>query len=115
MSELYGFGNSTNYEIRSAWIRLGLKAEWEPIVPLAVQMVSEQGRMKYLRPIYRSHFILFSFWSCVLANNLSPFFNFRAMYAWEKTRQLAIDTFKKNIPNMMHVAIQGIEADLKLR
>lgn len=39
----------------------------------------------------------------------------RAMYAWENTRQLAIDTFRKNIPNMMHVAIQGLETDLKVR
>lgn len=37
------------------------------------------------------------------------------MYAWEKIRPLALETFKKNIPNMMHVAIQGLESDLKIR
>ena len=40
-----------NSEIKFRWIRLGLRARYEPALPLAVQMVTEQGRMKFLRYI----------------------------------------------------------------
>ena len=53
MQELYNFNAVTNSEIKFRWIRLGLKCKWENAIPLAIQMVSEQGRMKFLRPIYR--------------------------------------------------------------
>ena len=53
LEEVYNLNSNNNCEIKSRWIRLGLKANWDDAVPRAVQMVSEQGRMKYLRPIYR--------------------------------------------------------------
>ena len=53
MQELYNFNAVTNSEIKFRWIRLGLKCKWANAIPLAIQMVSEQGRMKFLRPIYR--------------------------------------------------------------
>jgi len=37
------------------------------------------------------------------------------MYAWDKTKELAVSTFIKNKPTMMHVAIHGLENDLKLK
>ena len=49
MEEAYGLAASTNSEIKFRWIRLGLRARYEPAVDLAVQMVTEQGRMKFLR------------------------------------------------------------------
>lgn len=39
----------------------------------------------------------------------------RDLYAWEEKRNVAIDTFLKNKPYMMHVAIHGLENDLKLK
>ena len=42
------------------------------------------------------------------------FFNFRDLYNNEDTRKIALETFEKNKPSMMHVAIQGLEIDLKI-
>ena len=53
MQEVYDLSSSNNSEIKFKWIRLGLKAGWSDAVPRAVQMVTEQGRMKFLRPLYR--------------------------------------------------------------
>lgn len=35
------------------WLRLGIRARVEWAVELALKFVSEQGRMKFVRPIYR--------------------------------------------------------------
>jgi len=91
MQELYDLDSVVNSEIRFRWIRLGLRGKWQPAVAQAVQMVTEQGRMKFLRPLYRD------------------------LYAWEDTREVAIQTFLKNKDSMMHVAVQGLELDLKLK
>ena len=53
MEKAYNFSQVKNCEIRVHYIRLGLAAKWEAAIPWAVAMVSEQGRMKYLRPLYR--------------------------------------------------------------
>ena len=53
MQEVYNFNAVNNSEIKFRWIRLGLRSKWEDAIPLAIQMVSEQGRMKFLSPIYR--------------------------------------------------------------
>ena len=42
------------------------------------------------------------------------FFYSRDLFNWEDTRTIALETFKKNKPSMMHVAIQGLEIDMKL-
>ena len=48
--------DSKNSEIRFRWQQLCLKAEYEAIFPAVVQFITEQGRMKYVRPLYRSLF-----------------------------------------------------------
>ena len=53
MKEVYGLNAVNNSEIKCKWIRLGLRGKWPDAIPRAVQMVTEQGRMKFLRPIYR--------------------------------------------------------------
>ena len=89
MEELYQLSSYNNSEIKFNWIRLGLKGKWSDAVPRAVAMVTEQGRMKYLRPIYRD------------------------LFNWEDTKKVALETFEKNKSCMMHVAVQGLENDLK--
>ena len=42
------------------------------------------------------------------------FIHSRDLYNNEDTRQIALETFEKNKPSMMHVAIQGLEIDLKI-
>jgi leukotriene-A4 hydrolase len=61
MGELYKLTETKNAEIRMRWIRLGLRGQYDGVVDNAVRMVTEQGRMKFLRPIYRFvfHLILF--------------------------------------------------------
>jgi leukotriene-A4 hydrolase len=90
MQDVYNFNAVNNSEIKFRWIRLGLRSKWEDAIPLAIQMVSEQGRMKFLRPIYRD------------------------LYSWEDKRDIAIETFNANKNGYMHVAAQGLEKDLKL-
>ncbi len=53
MGSTYNLSQVKNSEIRFRWIRLGLRGKWKDAVPRAVDMVTEQGRMKFLRPIYR--------------------------------------------------------------
>ena len=53
MEKLYNLNSNNNPEVKYRWIRLGLKSNWDNAVPRAIKMVSEQGRMKYLNPIYR--------------------------------------------------------------
>ena len=53
MQELYNLSAVNNSEIKFRWIRLGLRGKWKDAVPRAVEMVTEQGRMKFLRPLYR--------------------------------------------------------------
>lgn len=55
MSELYGLGKSPNVEILFRWIRLGLKAKWEPSVAEALKLATIQVKMniiKYLIAIF---------------------------------------------------------------
>lgn len=43
-----------NCEIRFKYQMICLKSNYEPIYPLVVEFLKEQGRMKYIRPLYRS-------------------------------------------------------------
>eukprot|EP00095_Tigriopus_kingsejongensis_P012311 maker-scaffold284_size223161-snap-gene-1.19 protein:Tk12311 transcript:maker-scaffold284_size223161-snap-gene-1.19-mRNA-1 annotation:"hypothetical protein BRAFLDRAFT_215361" len=90
MEKSYRLSSVHNSEIRFSWIRLGLLGHWEDAIPSAVQMVTEMGRMKFLRPIYRD------------------------MYAWEKARPIALKTFEDTKDLLMKVAVQGLAHDLKL-
>ena len=53
MEKVYNLNSNNNPEIKFRWIRLGLKSKWDNAIPRAIKMVSEQGRMKYLNPLYR--------------------------------------------------------------
>ena len=35
------------------WLRVCVRAKWEESVPLALTMATEQGRMKFTRPLFR--------------------------------------------------------------
>jgi len=90
MRKVYGFDAVKNSEIRFRWIRTGLAARYEPAVEMAVAMVTDQGRMKFLRPIYRD------------------------LYDWEEMRQVGIDTYHKVKHTYMQVSRQGLEKDLHI-
>jgi len=42
------------------WLRICIRANVKAAIPLALKFVSEQGRMKFVRPLYR-----FVFTDCV--------------------------------------------------
>lgn len=54
MDSVYNFSSVTNSEIRFRWQQICLKAEYEEIFPQVVKFVTEQGRMKFIRPLYRA-------------------------------------------------------------
>ena len=87
---MYKLTKCPNTEIEFKWLRLGIKARWEKAVTPALDLVTRQGRMKFVRPIYRD------------------------LYNWPEQRQRAIDTFVTNRPTMMHVAADMVAKDLHI-
>ncbi|KAF4754009.1 hypothetical protein FOZ63_005338 [Perkinsus olseni] len=53
MNDAYGFLD-TNCEVRCDFIQLALSSGWEEAKQEAVKLVTEQGRMKFTRTLYRS-------------------------------------------------------------
>ncbi|XP_069765239.1 leukotriene A-4 hydrolase isoform X3 [Narcine bancroftii] len=90
MQEVYNFNGIKNAEIKFRWLRLCLRSRWEKAIPLALQMVTVQGRMKFTRPLYRD------------------------LYNFEKARQQTIDTFMKNKPSMHPITAALVAKDLHL-
>lgn len=90
MENAYKFNSVANSEIRFRWLRLCIKGRWKEQVERALQFVTEQGRMKFVRPIYRD------------------------LYAWEEVRDKAIAVFKANRPRMMYVSAYTVAKDLHL-
>ncbi|KAK4308235.1 hypothetical protein Pmani_020082 [Petrolisthes manimaculis] len=91
MEELYSMSGHQNSEIRFRWLRLAIQAHWTEQVDDALKFVTEQGRMKFVRPIYRD------------------------LYQWEEMRARAITTYESNKDSMMHVAAYVVAKDLKLK
>ncbi|CAH2984679.1 unnamed protein product [Chilo suppressalis] len=87
----YGLETSTNSEIVYRWLRLCIRSRDEDRLGDAFDFVNRQGRMKYVRPIYRD------------------------LYAWEDVRDRAIDNFLKNEQYMMHVSAYTLRKDLHLK
>ncbi|KXS13096.1 leukotriene A-4 hydrolase-like protein [Gonapodya prolifera JEL478] len=54
MEVLYGWTDVRNAEIRFRWQMLCLRSNRPSIIPKVVEFVGEQGRMKYVRPLYRA-------------------------------------------------------------
>lgn len=79
-----------NSEIKFRWLRVCIKARWKDQISVALKFVNEQGRMKFVRPIYRD------------------------LYAWEEARPLAISNFQENRKCMMFVSANQVEKDLHL-
>ncbi|XP_063303243.1 leukotriene A-4 hydrolase [Pelobates fuscus] len=88
MQEVYNFNDVKNSEIRFRWLRLCIRAKWEEAIPLALKMATDQGRMKFTRPLYRD------------------------LYNFDKSRDLAVSTFKKNRSSMHPVTEMLVAKDL---
>jgi leukotriene-A4 hydrolase len=79
-----------NTEIRFRWLTLCVKAEMESVFPQAVALATEQGRMKFTRPMYRT------------------------LFNTVKGKQLAIDTFQKHRANYHNICSKMVAKDLGL-
>lgn len=53
LNDTFKFGESKNCEIIFSWCRVAIKARYDEVVPVALAFITRQGRMKYVRPLYR--------------------------------------------------------------
>lgn len=52
LDEAFAWAGSDNYELRAAWLELGVRNEFEPALDALEDFLLEVGRMKFLRPLY---------------------------------------------------------------
>ena len=91
MNGLYHFGESRNAEILFRFCILAIASEYPDILPVVIRFITTQGRMKFVRPLYR------------------------ALHKSKMGRQLAIDTFLSNAAFYHPIAAKMIASDLKVR
>lgn len=53
LDRLYAFDKAKNSEIRMRWCNLGLAANYKDVLPNVEAFLKEQGRMKFVRPLFR--------------------------------------------------------------
>jgi len=90
MDKYYNFSKSGNSEIKFRWIQLGIRAHCKQAIAPALDMVTEQGRMKFTRPLYRS------------------------LGDWCESREAAIKVFRNNFSSMHSTTASLVAKDLGL-
>ncbi|XP_051974699.1 leukotriene A-4 hydrolase [Xyrauchen texanus] len=90
MQEVYQLNSIKNAEVRFRWLRVCVRAHWEEAVPLALKMATEQGRMKFTRPL------------------------FKEVYNFPKYSDEAVKTFKENRGALHPVTVMLVAKDLKI-
>jgi len=90
MDKLYNLSASKNAEIRFRWYQLCVRAEYEPAFEGAARFLTEQGRMKFVRPLYR------------------------ALFKSTKGKDLAVNTFKAHRGMYHSIAAKMVAKDLEL-
>ena len=76
--------------MRVRWQRICILHRADFIVPRVVAFLKEQGRMKFVRPLYRD------------------------LYGWEAQRSVATETFTEWKANYHPIAAKMLAQDLKL-
>lgn len=89
MEQKYQLSASGNCEVRFSFLLIALKAKWSPILPKVLEFITEVGRMKYVKPIYKK------------------------LFSWEESRQQALDTFAKNEKFMHPITVIVVKSLLK--
>lgn len=90
LNQCYGFDGTKNSEIRFRWIRICLAAHLESYIPEALQFVSENGRNKFVRPIYRD------------------------LHKWEVSKERATENYKRTKSQMHPLTATLVAKDLHL-
>lgn len=88
MNKKYGFAESRNSEILHRYCQLAVEAGDESILPVVVRFVTTQGRMKFVRPLYR------------------------ALYQSPMGKKLAVDTFLDSKDFYHPICAKMIASDL---
>lgn len=90
MDELYNLTPNHNADLRLRWQQICLMSSYEPIYPEVVEFITQQGRMKFVRPLYR------------------------LLHQAKNGAQLAIDTYLQHKSFYHPIAAQLIEKDIGL-
>ncbi|KAG7361242.1 aminopeptidase N [Nitzschia inconspicua] len=90
MNALYHFAESRNSEILFRYCKLAIASEDASILPVAIRFITTQGRMKFVRPLYKS------------------------LYRSAFGKDLAVKTFLNNQDFYHPIAAKMIAADLKV-
>ncbi|KAG0749751.1 hypothetical protein G6F57_005746 [Rhizopus arrhizus] len=90
MDDVYRLTPNRNADLRLRWQQVCLMADYEPIYSEVVKFVTEQGRMKFVRPLYR------------------------LLHQAKNGAQLAVDTYLKNKSFYHPIAAKLIEKDIGL-
>ncbi|XP_042638108.1 leukotriene A-4 hydrolase [Orycteropus afer afer] len=90
MQEVYNFNAINNSEIRFRWLRLCIQSKWEEAIPLALKMATEQGRMKFTRPLFKD------------------------LAAFDKSHDLAVCAYQQHRASMHPVTAMLVGKDLKV-
>ena len=68
LNPVYSWLPLDDWLLSCRWLRLCVRSRWEEAVPLALKMATEQGRMKFTRPLFKylystftSHALFLSF------------------------------------------------------
>lgn len=87
MDALYKFSESRNSEILYRYCELAIPAEDESVLPVCIRFITTQGRMKFVRPLYR------------------------ALFKTKMGKKLAVDTFLKNKDFYHPIGVKMIATD----
>ena len=90
MNRLYHLSESRNSEIIFRYCQFAIASEDERVVPITVRFITSQGRMKYVRPLYRS------------------------LYKSKIGKDIAVETFLKYKDIYHPIATKMIAIDLKV-
>lgn len=90
IEEMFNLQSTKNSEIKFWWLRLNIKAKNEEIIKPTLDWLTEVGRMKFVRPLYRD------------------------LYKWDAAKLKATETFLANKHKMMHVSSYTVSKDLHL-
>ncbi|ELT87749.1 hypothetical protein CAPTEDRAFT_162472 [Capitella teleta] len=88
MDEVYQLSVMQNSEIKFRWLRLCLKSHMQPAIQAALDFVNQQGRMKFVRPLYRD------------------------MCEWSVARPKAVSNYKANETSMHPLTASMIAKDI---
>eukprot|EP00455_Lapot_gusevi_P033050 TRINITY_DN360_c0_g1_i3.p1 TRINITY_DN360_c0_g1~~TRINITY_DN360_c0_g1_i3.p1 ORF type:complete len:328 (-),score=115.57 TRINITY_DN360_c0_g1_i3:181-1164(-) len=86
----HGLSNVKNAEIKFAWCKLRIRADMEEAFTQAIAFITSQGRMKFVRPLYRE------------------------LYRNPKSRELALAAFSQHRDSYHSICAKMLAKDLQL-